>query len=54
MGGVLLVKYEDDLWRPVLFILKALNETEHNYKINDKKILLRSLEALLGGCKSKV
>jgi len=27
-GGVLSVKCEDDLWRPVLFISEALNETE--------------------------
>jgi len=35
----LLVKYEDDLWRPVSFILKALNRTEHNDKIHNKEIL---------------
>ena len=38
-GGVLLVKCEDDLWRPVAFISKALNETEKNYEIHDKEML---------------
>jgi len=37
--GVLLVKCEDDLWRPVVFISKALNETERNYKIYNKEML---------------
>jgi len=38
-GGVLSVKCEDDLWRPVSFISKALNETERNYEIHDKEML---------------
>ena len=38
-GGVLSVKREDDLWRPVAFISKALNETERNYEIYDKEML---------------
>jgi len=38
-GGVLSVKCEDDLWRPVAFISKAVNETEKNYKIHDKEML---------------
>jgi len=29
-GGVLFVKCDNDLWQPVSFISKALNETEHN------------------------
>ena len=33
-GGVLSVKCDDDLWRPVAFISKALNETERNYEIH--------------------
>jgi len=43
---VLSIKYEDNLWRPVAFILKLLNETEQNYKIHDKEILgvIRCLE----------
>jgi len=46
-GGVLLVKCDDDLWRPVAFISKALNETERNYEIHDKEMLgvIRCLEA---------
>ena len=39
IGGVLSVKCEDGLWRPVSFISKALNETEHNYEIHDKEML---------------
>jgi len=35
--GVLSVKCDDNLWRPVAFISKALNETERNYKITIKK-----------------
>jgi len=30
-GGVLSVKCNNDLWRPVSFISKALNEIERNY-----------------------
>jgi len=46
-GGVLSVKCDDDLWRPVAFISKALNETKRNYEIHDKKMLgvIRCLEA---------
>jgi len=46
-GGVLSVKGEDELWRPVAFISKALNETERNYEIHDKEMLavIRCLEA---------
>ena len=46
-GGVLSVKCEDDLWQPVAFISKALNEMERNYEIHDKEMLgvIRCLEA---------
>ena len=46
-GGVLSMKCKDDLWRPVSFISKALNETERNYEIHDKEMLgvIRCLEA---------
>jgi len=46
-GGVLSVKCDNDLWRPVAFISKALNETERNYEIHDKEMLgvIRCLEA---------
>jgi len=57
-GGVLSVKCEDELWRPVAFISKALNETERNYEIHDKEMLgvIRCLEAwrhFLEGAKIK-
>ena len=46
-GGVLSVKCNDNLWQPVSFISKALNETERNYEIYDKEMLgvIRCLEA---------
>jgi len=39
-GGVLSVKCEDNLWRPVAFISKLLNEIEWNYEIHDKEMLV--------------
>ena len=58
MGGVLSIKCEDELWRPVVFLSKSLNEMERNYKIHDKEMLaiIRGLEAwryLLEGVQSK-
>jgi len=49
---------EDGRWRPVAFLSKLLNETERNYKIHDKKMLvvIRGLENwrhLLEGTKFK-
>ena len=46
-GGVLSVKCDDNLWQPVAFISKALNEMECNYEIHDKEMLevIRCLEA---------
>jgi len=46
-GGVLSTKCKDGKWRPVTFISKSLNATEHNYKIHDKEMLavVRCLEA---------
>ena len=38
-GGVLSIKCEDDLWRPVSFISKALNKMERNYEIYNKEML---------------
>jgi len=45
--GVLLMRYENRKWRPVAFISKSLNATEHNYEIHDKEMLvvIRCLEA---------
>jgi len=46
-GGVLSMKCSDNLWRPVAFISKSLNDTERNYKIHNKEMLavIRCLEA---------
>ena len=57
-GGVLSIKCNNNKWRPVAYISKSLNETEHNYKIHDKEILavIRCLEAwrhFLEGAKGK-
>ena len=45
-GGVLSMECENGLWRPVAFLSKSLNETEKNYEIHDKKMLviIRELE----------
>jgi len=47
MGGVLLIEGEDRKWRPVTFLFKSLNETERNYEIHDKVMLviIRGLES---------
>jgi len=57
-GGVLSMECEDGLWRLVVFLSKALNETERNYEIHDKEMLaiIRELEAwrhLLEGAQTK-
>jgi len=41
------MKCPDELWRPVIFISKSLSDTERNYKIHDKEMLVvvRGLEA---------
>ena len=46
-GVVLSMKCSDELWRPVVFILKSLSGTERNYKIHNKEMLVvvRCLEA---------
>ena len=46
-GGVLSMKGSNKLWRPVTFIFKSLSDTERNYKIYDKEMLVvvRCLEA---------
>jgi len=58
IGGVLLIKYEDNKWRLVVYIFKSLNETERNYEIHDKEMLavIRCLEVwrhFLEGSQSK-
>ena len=57
-GRVLSMEEEDGKWRPVIFLSKSLNETERNYKIHDKEILviIRELESwrhLLEGARLK-
>jgi len=46
-GGVLSMKCSDELWRPVAFISKFLSDTERNYEIHNKEMLVvvRCLEA---------
>jgi len=46
IGEVLLMEYSDKQWRPVAYLSKSLNETERNYEIHDKEILvvIRGLE----------
>ena len=39
-GGMLFMECEDEQWRPVAYLLKFLNETERNYKIYDKEMLV--------------
>ena len=58
MGGVLSMECKDGLWRLVAFLSKSLNETERNYEIYDKEMLviIRGLENwrhLLKGAKFK-
>ena len=45
-GEVLSMECEDGLWRLVAFLSKSLNETERNYEIHDKEMLviIRGLE----------
>ena len=57
-GEVLSMECEDGRWRPVAFLSKSLNETERNYEIHNKEILvvIRGLENwrhLLKGTKFK-
>ena len=46
-GEVLLMKCEDEKWRPVTYISKSLNKAERNYEIHDKEMLaiIQCLEA---------
>jgi len=46
-GGVLSMKCSNKKWRPVAFISKSLSDTERNYEIHDKEMLVivRCLEA---------
>ena len=40
MEEVLLIEYSNRWWRPVVYLLKSLNETERNYEIHNKEILV--------------
>ena len=40
IGGVLLMKCEDEKQKPVAYISKSLNEVERNYKIYNKEMLV--------------
>ena len=44
--GILSIEYKDGKWKLVVFLLKSLNETERNYEIYNKKMLvvIRGLE----------
>ena len=58
IGGVLSMECEDGKWRPVVFLLKSLNETERNYEIYNKEMLaviggLENWRYLLEGAKFK-
>ena len=46
IGGVLLIECENERQKPVVFLSKSLNETEKNYEIHNKEILvvIRGLE----------
>ena len=46
IGSVLSMECEDERWRLVVYLSKLLNETEKNYEIHDKKMLviIRGLE----------
>jgi len=45
--GVLSMECRNGLWRLMAFLSKSLNETERNYEIHDKEMLVivRGLEA---------
>jgi len=34
------MKYSDEMWKPVAFISKSLSDTERNYEIYNKEILV--------------
>ena len=58
IGGTLSMECEDRRWILVAFLSKSLNETEMNYKIHDKEMLvvimgLENWRHLLKGAKFK-
>ena len=46
MESVLSMVCSNEQWKPVVYLLKSLNEIERNYKIHNKKMLviIRGLE----------
>ena len=40
IGGILSMECEDERWRLVVYLSKSLNETEQNYEIYNKKMLI--------------
>jgi len=46
IGSMLSMECEDERWRLVVYLSKLLNETEKNYEIHDKEMLviIRGLE----------
>src|SRR3954447_7709620 len=46
--GAILSQKQDEKWRPVAFLSKALNPTERNYEIYDKEFWRSSLLLMNG------
>jgi len=40
IGGVLSQQQEDDSWKPITYLSRAMNETERNYEIYDRELLV--------------
>ena len=39
IGGVLSQLQEDNSWRPIAYLSRAMNETKRNYEIYDQELL---------------
>jgi len=39
IGGVLFQQQEDNSWKPIVYLFKAMNEIERNYEIYDRELL---------------
>ena len=39
IGGILSQQQEDDSWKPIAYLSRAMNETERNYEIYDRELL---------------
>ena len=39
IGGVLSQQQEDNSWKPIAYLSRAMNETERNYKIYNQELL---------------